>query len=285
MMSGSNGWLQSSAPVLPAMVVLLYFVIGFGAFGVRALLWGVPRDHEIESRGQSILVTLYLRNYFIWVTRPLWRLLLASGVSANFVTGSAAALGVLASVAVAAGWFALGGWLFLFSGILDAMDGRLARARGQIAPAGTVIDSVLDRYTDAMLLIGLCWYFRASWVLLPALAALLGTSLVPYVRAKAEALGVKLRGGLMQRPERVLYLGGALVFTPVVELTLQRRADPHPFPGLVALGILFLAVTTHLTAVQRLVELLHSLSRPAPAEPDRDLHARRGRGRLSPRHP
>jgi len=266
------------------LAMLLYFCVGLLAFGVRSLIWGMPHDREIESRGQSVLVTLFLRNYFIWVTRPLWRLLVASGVSANVVTGFAAALGVASGVAVAAGWFALGGWLFLFSGIFDAMDGRLARARGSAAPAGTVVDSVMDRYTDSIFMIGLCWRFRASWLLAPTLAALLGTSLVPYVRAKAEAVGVRLRGGLMQRPERILYLGGALVFTPVLDLALGGR-DSRPFPPLVALGIIFLAVTTNLTAIQRILGLLRAVSRAPRVEPQQQNTGPAHPGQLSPRHP
>jgi phosphatidylglycerophosphate synthase len=276
--------LSALGPLLPALVVLSYFVIGLLVFSAEALLRGVPHDREIESRGQSVLVTFYFRNYFIWVTRPLWRLLLASGVSANTVTVLAAALGAVSGVAVAAGRFALGGWLFLFSGILDAMDGRLARARGQVAPSGSIVDSVLDRYTDSILLIGLCWYFRTSWMLLPTLMALLGTSLVPYVRAKAEALGVSLRGGLMQRPERVLYLGTALAITPIVELVLSP-GDPHPFPRLAALGVIFLAVTTNLTAVKRFLDLLRAVSPRRSVVPRARPTTRRRHGRLRPGHP
>jgi phosphatidylglycerophosphate synthase len=283
MIATNNSFVPASA--LPTMVMLLYFVVGLLAFAVRSLIWGMPHDREIESRGQSVLVTLYLRNYFIWVTRPLWRLLLSSGVSANVVTAVAAGLGAASGLAAAAGYLALGGWLFLFSGILDAMDGRLARARGSDAPAGTVVDSVLDRYTDSIFLIGLCWHFRASWLLAPTLAALMGTSLVPYVRAKAEAVGVRLRGGLMQRAERVLYLGGALVFTPVLDLVLHAR-DPRPFPPLVALGIIFLAVTTNLTAVQRIAGLLRAVSRPPAVHPEQpDSAATSHAGQLSPHHP
>ncbi len=243
-------------PILPAVMALMYFVVGFVAFGARSLVWGVPHDREIESRGQSIFINFYFRNYFIWVVTPLWRLLLASGLRANAVTGVAAGLGGSSGVAVACGRFALGGWLFLLSGILDALDGRLARAHGEVAPSGTIVDSVLDRYADSLLLMGLAWYFRASWVLLPTLAAILGTSLIPYVRAKAEALGVPSHAGLMQRAERILYLGAALALTPLFEV-IASPGVPHPFPRLAAVGIVFLAVTTNVTAIRRFIHLVN----------------------------
>jgi phosphatidylglycerophosphate synthase len=254
--AGASPW-----QILPAVLALMYFLIGFVAFGVRALIWGVARDQEIESRGQSIFISFYFRNYFVWVVSPLWRLLLASGISANVVTGIAAGLGASAGVAVACGSFALGGWLFLLSGILDALDGRLARAHGEVAPSGTIVDSVLDRYADSILLMGLAWHFRGSWVLLPTLAAILGTSLVPYVRAKGEAMGVPSQAGLMQRAERILYLGAALALTPLFE-RLVSPADPRPFPRLAAAGIVFLAITTNLTAIRRFLHLLHVLDGP-----------------------
>ena len=126
-------------------------------------------------------------------------------------------LGGAAGIAVGMGRFALGGWLFLLSGILDTFDGRLARSRNTVTPAGAAFDSLLDRYADGAMLIGLAFYFRASWVLIPTLAAIFGTSMVPYVRAKAESFGVTMRDGLMQRPERVLTLGVAVAFSPWVE--------------------------------------------------------------------
>jgi phosphatidylglycerophosphate synthase len=266
--------------IVPALVVLLYFVIGFLAFSLRSLLWGVPHDREIESRGESILVSFYFRNYFVWIVRPLWRLLLASGLSANAVTGIAAAMGAGSGLAAATGRFALAGWLFLFSGILDVMDGRLARARRETGPAGQIIDSVLDRYADSILLLGLCWQFRSSWVLLPALAAVLGTAQVPYVRAKAEALGIAGHAGLMQRAERILYLGATLVLTPIFALLVTPR-DPQPFPWLAAVGLSFLAVTTNLTAARRFVHLVRAAAAAgAPGKSRAELRSPKSEGHL-----
>jgi phosphatidylglycerophosphate synthase len=242
--------------VLPALVVFLYFVVGLMAFSVRTFLRGMPHDREIESRGQSIFINFYFRNFFVWIISPLWRVLLASGVRANTVTGIAAGLGASSGIAVACGRFALGGWLFLFSGILDALDGRIARAHGEAAPSGTIVDSVLDRYADSLMLMGLAWYFRHTWVLIPTLAAILGTSLIPYVRAKAEALGVPGHPGLMQRAERILYLGTALAATPLFEL-IAAPHQRHPFPRLAAIGIVFIAVTTNVTAIRRFIHLVN----------------------------
>jgi len=245
-------------PLMPAAVVSLYFLVGFAVFGVRSAIWGVRHDRELEARGRSILIGNFLKSYFSWLMRPLWRLVLASGISPNGVTLVAVVVGGIAGLSVAFGHFALGGWLFLLSGILDTFDGRLARARGRVTPAGAAFDSLLDRYADGAMLIGLAYYFRGSWVLVPALAAIFGTSMVPYVRAKAESLGIAMKDGLMQRPERVLTLGAAVAFSPWVDAFLAS-AGGHPPQRVAAIGLVLLAVTSNMTAVGRIARLLTAL--------------------------
>jgi phosphatidylglycerophosphate synthase len=252
--------------LLPALITVAYFVIGYAAYNVRVLLRGVPRGYEQDARGRTALVGYHLRFYFFWVTNPLWRLLLASGISANMVTALAGVLGAGAAVAAAVGRFALAGWLFMFSGILDVMDGRLARAHGEVTPAGAAIDSILDRYTDSLMLIGLGLYYRNSPVVLAAFLALLGTSVVPYVRAKSEALGFPVRDGLMQRTERILYLGGAVALSPIVEAIFFPQSR-HPVHWLAAAGVVFLAITSNVTAVGRFVSLVRAIN--AAATPPR----------------
>jgi phosphatidylglycerophosphate synthase len=260
--------IQMLGPFIPTVAIAAYFLIGFIAFGVRGLLWGVIHDREIEARGNSVLVNSYLRSYFVWVVRPLWRLVLWTGVSANTITLFGAALGLLSGVAVAYGHFAFGGWALLFSGMLDAFDGRLARERGEVSAAGSAIDSVLDRYVDAAILIGLAWYFRGSWTLLPTLAALLGTSIVPYVRARGDGLGVEMKDGLMQRPERILYLGVPMALSPLVEV-IWYPPSPHPPHRLAAVAVTFLAIMSNVTAMGRFVRLIAALHTRAEHAPTR----------------
>jgi phosphatidylglycerophosphate synthase len=262
MTSSVERWL----PLAPAAVVSLYFVIGLLVFAVRSMLWGVRHDRELEARGRSILIGNFLKSFFSWIIQPLWRLVLASGISPNGITVVAMIIGGGAGVAVATGHFALGGWLFLLSGILDTFDGRLARARNQVTPVGAAFDSLLDRYADGAMLIGLAFYFRGSWVLLPALAAIFGTSMVPYVRAKAESFGVAMKDGLMQRPERVLTLGMAVVASPWVDALSEATAG-HPPQRLVAVCLVLLAITSNTTAVGRIMRLLATLRSQAQASP------------------
>jgi phosphatidylglycerophosphate synthase len=260
----------------PALLVSAYFLVGYAAYLVRCLIWGVPHEFDKEIRGRTALIGWHLRLYFFWLMNPLWRLLLATGLSANAVTGIAAFLGVCAAAAAALGRFSLAGWLFIFSGILDVMDGRLARARKEVSPAGAAIDSILDRYTDSLMLVGLGIYYRESWVVLPVFLALVGTSVVPYVRAKSEALGYPVRDGLMQRTERIVYLGTPVALAPIFE-AVATPLDPHPIHWLAVAGIVFLCITSNATALSRFVRLVRAITAahpgPTPLEHKKDRAA------------
>ncbi|MDC0711312.1 GtrA family protein [Stigmatella sp. ncwal1] len=247
----------------PAMLASAYFIGGLLIFAIRCAFKGVPQDEETLKRGSTVLVGMFLRHYFFWVIQPLWAVVYRSGLPANALSMLSGLLGVSSGVAVAAGRFALGGWLFLAAGILDVMDGRIARLRKEANPAGAALDSVLDRYVDSAMLMGLAWYYRDTWVLLPVLLALLGTSLVPYVRARGEGLGINIRGGAMQRLERVLFLGAGVALSPIFE-AIWFPEQKHPIHWLAVIGMVFVAVMSNVTALSRFRALVNALA-PPPA--------------------
>ena len=248
----------------PALLASTYFVLGLVLFAIRCAIKGVPQDEETLKRGSTVLVGMFLRHYFFWVIQPLWKVVYGSGLPANALSMLSGLLGVSSGVAVAAGRFTLGGWLFLGSGILDVMDGRVARMRKEANPAGAALDSVLDRYVDSAMLMGLAWYYRDSWVLLPVLVAFLGTSLVPYVRARGEGLGINLRGGAMQRLERVLFLGVGVALSPIFE-AIWFPEQKHPMHWLAVVGLVFVALMSNVTAFSRFRALVNALAPPPPA--------------------
>jgi phosphatidylglycerophosphate synthase len=140
-------------------------------------------------------------------------------------------------MAVAGGNISLGAWLFLLSGPFDALDGALARAANLESRFGAFLDSFLDRYADASVMLGLIYWAsrqdRHGLVVLSALA-LVGSIMVSYARARAEGLGMSCSVGLFTRLERFL----------VLVLTL--------FTGQLSFGISVLAALSNLTAFQRL---------------------------------
>ena len=128
-----------------------------------------------------------------------------------------------AGVAIATGWFGLAIGLIILTGAQDLFDGAVAKASGSASVRGAFFDSVTDRVADALLFGGCAWYLASHGgghvVVLP-LAILAVAFLVSYERAKAESLGIAAKGGLMERAERLIVLGVALlsasIFVPVL---------------------------------------------------------------------
>jgi phosphatidylglycerophosphate synthase/putative flippase GtrA len=255
----------------PALLLILYFGIAGILYGVRRL-WRDPfLDEEIGRRSAGGLGARGIAHFFAWTMRPWWRLLASAAFPPNVITSLSLVVALGAGLAAAAGRFALGGWLFVVAGVLDFLDGRVARSTGRTTPGGAALDSVLDRYVESALIAGLAWYYRHSWVLLACLLALTGSLLVPYVRARAESLGVSLaRVGFMQRPERVAVLGLGTALSPIVEVLLAP-SEPHPPHRLAIFAVVLLGVTSHATALQRLYGLLRALGGQAPPNLEQPL--------------
>jgi phosphatidylglycerophosphate synthase/putative flippase GtrA len=261
-----SGSLTSSERVVtavgPPLAIVLYFVLAALLYLVRARFRGPFRDEEMDGRGDGGVSARGLRHFFAWTMRPFWTVLARLRFPPDVITTLSIAVAFGAGVAVAAGRFSLGGWLFMAAGMLDYLDGRVARSIGQTSEAGAALDSVLDRYVESALLVGLAWYYRGSWVLVPCLLALTGSLLVPYVRARGEALGARMKDvGFMQRPERIVVLSIGTALSPIIEVWLAPGVQNPPH-RLAIFAVLLIAVTAHVTAIQRLLALLRLLAGP-----------------------
>src|SRR5579862_1104397 len=136
------------APLAPALAISAYFIVMCGVFTLRARLYGFPVDADVARRPASRLLSKFWRHYFMWLNSPWERACIRLGITPNMLTAATAATALAASVAFANGWFATGGWLYLLTGILDIMDGRIARATGKVSASGAYFDSVMDRYAE-----------------------------------------------------------------------------------------------------------------------------------------
>ncbi|MEX2237979.1 MAG: CDP-alcohol phosphatidyltransferase family protein [Dehalococcoidia bacterium] len=172
------------------------------------------------------------------LTLPVARGLAVLGVTPNMVS----AIGFLgncgAAALVATGHFWQAGVAMLFFSLLDVFDGALARLTGTASPFGAVFDAVLDRASEAALLLGVVIYYANrgdELEVVLAYAAVAGSIMVSYVRARGEGSGIMIKEGLFTRAERVVILGAGLIL------------------GLVLPVLAILAVLANLTAVQRLL--------------------------------
>jgi len=251
-------WLGPLKPLAPALAVSVYFIVMLGIFALRSRLYGFPADADVTRRSASKLLGRYLRHYLMWVLRPYERTLIRLGVSPNAITFASLVTAGVSAWAMATGRFALGGWLYLFTGILDIFDGRVARATNQVSAGGAFFDSVMDRYSELVVFFGLAFFYRGSWAMFVVLGAALGSVMVSYTRARAEGLGIDdVNIGTMQRPERLFYLGVATALSPILEALASHGTWPAYTPVVVALGLL--ALSANITAVRRIVHTLRRL--------------------------
>ncbi|MBK7938873.1 MAG: CDP-alcohol phosphatidyltransferase family protein [Lewinellaceae bacterium] len=203
---------------------------------------------------------------------PLINLLVRAGITPNAVTTIGFGINVVATVVFVAGgreprtdlrYVGWGGAIILFGGLFDMIDGRLARVARMESRFGALYDSVLDRYSELVMFLGICYYLVAQSYFLSSLfafIAMIGSLMVSYVRARAESLGIECKGGLMQRPERVLLIGISAVLCGVLaQYTGQFK---YTIPGtdfplfenitLFTFPIFVMAILTNWTAIQRL---------------------------------
>lgn len=168
-----------------------------------------PRAGELP-RGSSLLSNR-LKEAARGFLAPLVRLAQRLGVTPNRITVLGFGIVVVAAGLVAAGYLLIGAIVLVVGSLLDAVDGALARATGGSTPFGNFLDSTLDRAAEAILYVGIGAYvLRASTdplgPVLLVLAALSGSFMVSYTRAKAEAIGLHASVGLAPRPERLVLI-------------------------------------------------------------------------------
>lgn len=172
---------------------------------------------------------------------PVARLIAKTGLTPNALTIVGFLLNIGVAVLLAMGHLFIGGFLLLFSGVFDLLDGALARVTGQSTRFGAILDSTLDRFSEAIVLFGLLLFYTylpSTREILLIFATLVGSLMVSYVRARAEGLGLRCEVGLFTRPERVILLAAGLIF------------------GQILIYILWiLAVGTNLTALRRFLYL------------------------------
>ncbi len=160
------------------------------------------------------------------------------------------------------GW---AGALILFAGLFDMLDGQVARLGNMKSTFGALYDSVLDRYSEQVMFLGICYYLVAHHYFLSsifAFIALMGSMMVSYVRARAEGLGIECSGGLMQRPERVVTIGVFGIICGVASLYMGGDYKLY-IPGIrfhvfetmsiFTIPITMMAILTNITAYNRLM--------------------------------
>jgi CDP-diacylglycerol--glycerol-3-phosphate 3-phosphatidyltransferase len=164
---------------------------------------------------EPVTFTDFLRKRFKNVLDPIGKFLNGLGLMPNTVTLLGLAGNTIGAYLLATGHIQVGGIVILFMGPIDALDGTMARLRGEPTDFGAFVDSVTDRYSELVILFGLLVYYLQAQNTLAAA----GSVLVSYIRARAQSLGMDTKVGLFTRVERFLVLAPCLIFNiPIVAL-------------------------------------------------------------------
>ncbi|MDZ7370154.1 MAG: CDP-alcohol phosphatidyltransferase family protein [candidate division KSB1 bacterium] len=182
------------------------------------------------------------------VLQPVVRFLAALQMNPNLLTFFSLLLCLIAAFFFAQGELRFAAVAMLLGGLFDVLDGDVARAANRTTRFGALFDSVLDRYAELALYFGIGYFFLTNWafdlryktiIFFVVFMAAAGSTMVSYVRARAEGLDIDCRVGLMQRPERILLLGfGALISVKSLLVVLA-----------------LIALLANFTAVQRVVHV------------------------------
>jgi CDP-diacylglycerol--glycerol-3-phosphate 3-phosphatidyltransferase len=200
-----------------------------------------------NSQTSADKLQVFRKTIAVYITQPLVSVLAKTPITPNMVTWIGFIIILAAAVLAALGHPFAAGWVVLLSGLFDIIDGALARGTNQVTRFGGILDSTLDRASEAIMLLGIAAMFLFNeellnpWIILLIGITIMGSFLVSYVRARAEALKIECQVGLFTRTERVIILALGLLLSSL------------PYVLISALAII--ALLSIVTVIQRLVHV------------------------------
>jgi CDP-diacylglycerol--glycerol-3-phosphate 3-phosphatidyltransferase len=153
-----------------------------------------------------------LKNGYLRLIDPVANLLVRSGIHPNTITAFGTLCTIIAAAIFATGHIRTAGWFLGLTALFDVLDGTVARRSGQESTFGAFLDSTLDRLADGALFVGLATFYaldpvhHSASMMLLCMSGLVGALMTSYTRARAEALGIDAKVGMVQRAERVVLL-------------------------------------------------------------------------------
>jgi CDP-diacylglycerol---glycerol-3-phosphate 3-phosphatidyltransferase len=249
----------SIVDLIPLIGFPAFWIVMFLYFSIRAAIKGMPRTARIDKIAKSPYLPRIIMEYGYWMfTLPI-KLLMWLRVTPDMLTIGSLVVTIGAAIAMAMGYFCMGGWALFLGFMMDAWDGIIARERKMSSISGEFLDATVDRYNDIIAFLGFMFYYRNDPIPLALVTlSLIGSTLVSYTRAKGEAVGVDPNVGWMQRHERAVYLGISSVMAPLLSAFVEGGV-PHPMFHLVWVAMAIMAFTTNVTAVWRAKFVLDGL--------------------------
>ena len=189
------------------------------------------------------MLTQRLQGWARSIARKAAQIFIRTPITPNMLTLFGLVLNGVVAWLLATENLVAGGLMVIFAGLFDMLDGALAKITNRVSDFGAFLDSVVDRYSEAIVLFGLLLYYyyrpnsQGLVEIILIYVILVGSMMISYARARAEALKIKNEVGIMARPERIIILAIGLLFYPVLLIP----------------ALWILAVGTQITAIQRII--------------------------------
>ena len=149
--------------ILPVLVINAILVTSIFVFAFSKNRPDTPE--EIKNRHKSKFLGIFLRAWWFWVTNPIAKFLIKIKLSPNSITFIGFLISLASAFFFAKGFFGYAGWMMVFGASFDMFDGRVARITGRVSRSGAYFDSVMDRFGEGVVFIGLAYFFRNTWLL------------------------------------------------------------------------------------------------------------------------
>lgn len=245
--------------------------IAIATFGIKIFLNGRDTYERVEKQGSSALVSKSFMEMGYWLFIPVADFFIRRQITPNQISLISLGFGFLAGLTVAFGLFGIAATFFLLSTMLDVVDGRVARETNNMNPTGIILDSSIDRYVDFFFLAGLVFLYRDSNLLMfITLMALLGSFMVSYSTAKAEAMQVTPPRGSMKRSDRLIYLIFGACFS---SLSVAFFAADNGVGYPMVLVLCIIAILANYSAIQRLSNVAEQLEEKEKAQAEETKQA------------
>ena len=223
----------------------------------------VPEEVVDRSKGgkeptSTSLLGAGIKNWWIVLIRPIEDYLIEKRIHPNILTITTLLVSILTGISFLFGWAFIAGILLLAGSTFDIFDGRVARAQGLSSKHGAFFDSCLDRFSEAFIYVGLLGYFQMTIFSYVVFLILVATMMVSYTRARAEGLGIECEVGVMQRTERVVYLGIFSLLNFFVNL-ISSGIGYNLKDVSLKFALVLLLVFSLYTAIQRMVHVMRKL--------------------------
>ncbi len=196
-------------------------------------------DQVVEKK-KTLTLTDFVRSRTKGILEPIATLMNRLGIHPNTMTILGLVGNAIGAVLLAMGHMTVGGIIILAMGPIDALDGTMARLRGEPSAFGGFVDSVTDRYSELVIFGGLLFFYIKQenwWACLAIYTAAAGSVLVSYIRARGQSLGMDTKVGILTRFERYIVLSPTLIFNiPLV-------------------GVWIIAIFANITALQRIFDV------------------------------